>query len=95
MIPDYYHQTASLEVSTDSTDVNGNTIFESPVSIACRSKQKLQNVISPDGNIVTTGWVITTSAIVKAGDRINGRPVVGVSDYVSAGGIVVGKKVLA
>lgn len=96
MIEDYLHQTASLErkLIPQQNDGYGNPLFASPVTIKCRIRRKITQVQTPTGTIVSGSNVIVTTSTVEGGDRVNGKIVLLVGEYVDGAGNVIGSKVI-
>jgi len=73
-------------------DKYGEPSYEDPVEIKCRRETLIKDVMTHTGSILKSSTRYFTDAEynIKANDKIDGKPVLQVQDYVNQFGIVEG-----
>lgn len=64
----------------------GETQYEEPKQIKCRHEVSYRDVQTTDGRIIRSAsrYFLDDSNVIKANDRLDGRVVVSVSEYINA-----------
>ena len=96
MLGTYLNQTATLtraqrrENGDVLTDQRAATLYEAPVTVACRIEPKTQEVLTADKRVVKTSSVFYLVEAVQEGDRLNGKLVEAVAAWTDFSGDTVG-----
>ena len=91
LLTKYLKQTCTYE--QQKRDENGNAIldkfgepsYEAPVTIKCRRETLIQDVLTNTGSILksSTRYFTDNNHEIKANDRLDGKPVLKVQEYIN------------
>ena len=87
-----YEKTKRNENDAILLDKFGEPQYETPIVIKCRRETVIQDVQTSTGAILksSTRYFTDDTHPIKAGDRLEGKPVLKVQEYINQFGIVEG-----
>lgn len=89
MLSSYLNQTAEHKPCT-GTDDRGQPTYGVNVPVRCRRQSKAQNVLTATGQTVKTQHVYYTNSVVREGDMLDGKIVMGISQWTGLNGEIIG-----
>ena len=91
MLGAYLNQRVELKRYAGTNDF-GEALYDYAQVIPCRYQPKAQNVLTSTGQIVKTQHIYYTTQAVAEGDKLDGKVVMAVSEWVGLTGDTVGYK---
>lgn len=98
MLSAYLNQTAELQRvahkadGSTKMDNRGQIQYESVRTVKCRKRLKMQEVLTPDSQVIKANWTYHLMDEVRADDLLDGKRVQLVFDQVMLGGNTVGHR---
>lgn len=73
-------------------DKYGEPVFATPVVVKCRCEHTTKDVLTPTGSVLKSAsrYFVDNSATVRLGDKVDGKAVIQVSDFIGATGMSEG-----
>lgn len=80
-----YEQCRRKEDGTVSLDMYGEPLYESPVKIKCRREVSVQDVQTNTGAILksNTRYFVANTHSIKADDKLDGKYILKVTEYIN------------
>lgn len=94
MLSNYCNQDALLEVRSDEKNIYGEYEYATPINIAVRREDKIQEVKTAYEVSVISNTTYYTEKLCKVGDKIDGNEVLFVGYWNDYDGDTIGYKVL-
>ena len=91
MLDAYLNQRVELKRYAGTNDF-GEALYGDAEVIPCRYQPRAQNVLTSTGQIVKTQHIYYTTQAVAEGDRLDGKVVMAVSEWIGLTGDTMGYK---